>query len=618
MNTYNERYADKGQVGERIEVLFRQARPVNDPKGRYPGFQPGTTMLTAGTVVKPGHRALACDIVFERDVAVQMRDGATIYADVFRPVGGADLPAIVAWSPYGKEGGNQVLGDIPFRAGVPKAAVSELQKFEAPDPAYWCAHGYAIVNPDSRGAYMSEGDIYFWGKQDAQDGHDLIEWVAAREWSNGKVGMAGNSWLAIAQWHIAAERPPHLAAIAPWEGATDVYRQDVYRGGIPDAGFNDSITDLMCGAGRVEDIPAMVRRYPLMNEYWEGKRARTERIEAPAYVVASWANPVHTVGTIEGFERLGSREKWLRVHNTFEWPDFYAYQDDLRRFFDRYLRGLENGWENTPPVRLSILDPGGRDQVDHPESEFPPARTEYRRLYLDAGRDATKGRLSFEPPAQERSARYPADDKGRAEFTLTFDRDTEFCGHLKLRLWVEAQGANDMDLFIKVEKLDRRGRLLFVPTIPLPNPLLRKVLPHVFRRGVKQLRLLFFTGPDGRIRVSRRALDPAISTEEQPFLAHDRDDFLAAGEIVPVEIGLRPLGMHWRAGERLRLVVAGCNLSEIPLAGIEPPKLVNTGTHVIHTGGRFDSHLLVPLTPPARPSKKTTAVSAAGNSKEQS
>jgi predicted acyl esterase len=234
---------DAGAEGmDQIEVLFRKARPADDPKGRYPGFKPGATTLEAGAVIKPGHRPLTCDIIFERDVAVRMRDGTTLYTDVFRPAGGVALPAIVAWSPYGKGGGgNQVLDDVPFRAGVPKAAVSELQKFEAPDPAYWCAHGYAIINPDSRGAYMSEGDIYFWGTQDAQDGYDLIEWVAGREWSNGKVGMAGNSWLAIAQWHIAAQRPPHLAAIAPWEGATDLYRQDVYRGGIPDTGFCDSI-----------------------------------------------------------------------------------------------------------------------------------------------------------------------------------------------------------------------------------------------------------------------------------------------------------------------------------------------------------------------------------------
>ncbi len=89
--------------------------------------------------------------------------------------------------------------------GVPEGALSPGAKFEGPDPAYWCHHGYAVINPDSRGVGNSEGDIAFWGTGDGEDGYDLIEWVAAQEWCNGRVGMAGNSWLAIAQWYIAAE-----------------------------------------------------------------------------------------------------------------------------------------------------------------------------------------------------------------------------------------------------------------------------------------------------------------------------------------------------------------------------------------------------------------------------
>ncbi len=589
-----------------VDVLFRPARPVDDPVGRYPGFQPGTTTLAAGAVLQPGHLALPCDIVFERDAAIPLRDGVTIYADVFRPVEGRDLPAIVAWSPYGKQGGFESLDHMPFRAGVPKAAVSSLQKFEGPDPAYWCAHGYAVVNVDARGAFMSEGDVYFWGSQDGRDGYDTVEWLAAREWCNGRVGFAGNSWLAIAQWFIAAERPPHLAAIAPWEGLVDVYRYDVCRGGIPDTGFMERTIAGTCGRGRVEDPPSMLRRHPLMNEYWQDKAARLEDIGVPAYVVASWTNVVHSYGTLPGFERLGCSDKWLRVHNTMEWPDFYGHQDDLRRFFDRFLKGEENGWESTPRVRLSVLDPGGKDDVDRPEEDFPLPQTEYRRLYLDAAGGAAAapgparataiGVLSTDPPAQERAAEYAAaSDDGSAVFTYTFDRDTELVGYLRLRLWVEAKGADDMDVFVKVQKLDRRGRLLFAPTIPVPGRLRRRLLPILFRRGKKELGMLYFTGSDGRLRVSRRRLDSQRSTPERPFLAFDREEPLGPGEIVPVEIGLRALGMRWRAGETLRLVVTGQNLSRVPLPGVAAAELVNQGTHVIHTGGQYDSHLLIPV-----------------------
>ena len=129
-----------------IEVLFRQAAPIDVPEARYPGFNPSTTTLRKGFVKKNAALPLPCDILFERDVPVPLRDGTVIYTDIFRPVGGSKLPAIIAWSPYGKEGGMTLLDDFPFRAGVPKSAVSELQKWEGPDPAYWCNHGYAIVN----------------------------------------------------------------------------------------------------------------------------------------------------------------------------------------------------------------------------------------------------------------------------------------------------------------------------------------------------------------------------------------------------------------------------------------------------------------------------------------
>ena len=293
-------------MADDLEVLFRKARPVDDPVGRYPGFQPGATTLEAGTIVKPGALALPCDILFERDVAIPLRDSTTIYADVFRPVGGKDLPVVIAWSPYGKQGGFESLDHMPLRAGVPQAAVSELQKFEGPDPAYWCAYGYAVANVDVRGAFMSEGDVHFWGSQDARDGYDAIEWLAAREWCNGRVGMAGNSWLAMAQWFIAAERPPHLAAIAPWEGLIDIYRYDVCRGGIPDTGFMERTIDGTCGNGRVEDPPPVLRRHPLMNESGGTRRLGWETSRSQPM---SWrVGPISSIAT----ERFRVSKVWGR------------------------------------------------------------------------------------------------------------------------------------------------------------------------------------------------------------------------------------------------------------------------------------------------------------------
>ncbi len=558
---------------EQIEVFFRKTAPIDVPEARYPGFKPGTTVLTKGYVHQNGALPLPADILFEQDTGITLRDGTVIYADVFRPVGGANLPAIIAWSPYGKEKGMTHLDDFPGRAGVPQRAVSELQKWEGPDPAYWCSHGYAIINPDSRGAYSSNGDIQAFGGQDGKDGYDVVEWVAAQSWSNGKIAFSGNSWLAISQWFIAAEQPPHLAAIAPWEGLCDQYREDVARGGIANAAFSAMVIQRMRGKNRVEDIPAMLQKYPLMNGYWEDKKAKLEKIRIPAYVVASWTSGIHTHGTLDGFRRISSRDRWLRVHNTQEWPDYYAAEnvEDLRRFFDRYLKGIDNGWEKTPRVRLSVLDPGGVDQVNRAESGFPLGRTRYQSLYLDAAART----LSPAPAGGQSAIRYKADDgQGQAVFAITFHEDTELTGYTKLRLWIEASGADDADLFVVVQKLDEQGNVLSPRVWNMPTPV-----------------------PTGRLRASHRELDESRSTASEPFHSHRREQVLSPGQIVPVDIGLWPVSMLWHKGQQLRLIVAGYDLAPMPFAGIKPIVTRNKGEHIIHTGGKFDSHLLVPKIP---------------------
>jgi len=114
---------------------------------------------------------------------------------------------------------------------------------------------------------------------------------------------------------------------------------------------------------------------------------------------------------------------------------------------------------------------------------------------------------------------------------------------------------------------------------------------------VKKLALLFFTGATGRLRVSHRALDATRSTPSEPYLTHCVEELLNPGQIVPVEIGIWPIGMRWHAGEQLRLIIAGYNLTPVPLPGVKPPELRNRGEHIIHTGGRYDSHLVAPRIP---------------------
>ncbi|TFC06924.1 CocE/NonD family hydrolase [Cryobacterium adonitolivorans] len=573
------------------QKMFVPSHPLPPARtGLLTAFDPGTRTLEAGFRVAPQFRELPVDIVFEKDVAVTLRDGVTIHVDVFRPAGTAQVPVIVAWSPYGKGQGTSgsVMGVFGL-VGLSNEIVSGLEKFEAPDPAYWCAQGYAVCNPDIRGVVDSEGDSVIWDRQEGRDCYDLIEWLAEQEWCTGKVGMSGTSYLAVSQWFTAAEQPPHLVAINPWEGVSDVYRDLVLRGGMPDTGFAQQLQDgSFFGKNRKEDLLAEAERYPLMTELWENKIPDFEKITVPAYIVASYSNTLHTAGTFRAWRRIASEEKWLRIHNGQEWPDYYdeANVEDLRRFFDHYLKGVDNGWDTTPRVRFSVLDLEGGDLVGLEADVFPPADVTSTKFYLDAG----TRRLSTDAPAAEASAAYLVDANPNAvSFLIRFDEETVLAGYPKAHLWVEARDADDMDLFVLVQKLDKYGTPLQAFTVPNQSAVAHDLTDH----GATILR---YKGSDGRLRVSARHLDETLSTADVPAHSFDRIEKLASGEIVEIEIDLLPVGLAFHPGEQLRFIISSHNLLGTLMPAIREYTGANTGQHVIHTGGQHLSYLQLPLT----------------------
>jgi uncharacterized protein len=562
---------------------------ASDAHGLLSKFEPAIRTLSAGFRIDPRFRSLPTDIVFEKDVPVTLRDGVTIYVDVLRPPGSEKVPVIVAWSPYGKSQGTAPMVTALFTMlGMDNGALSGLEKFEGPDPAYWCEHGYAICNPDPRGIAQSDGDSAMFGRQEGKDCHDLVEWLAVQEWCNGKVGMSGTSYLAISQWFTAAEQPTHLAAINPCEGLSDVYRDLVKRGGMPDIGFAERLqNNSYAGKNRREDILTEARRYPLMNDLWEDKIARFDKVTVPAYVVASYSNTLHTAGTFRAWRRIASDEKWLRIHNTQEWPDYYdeANIKDLQRFFDHYLKGEDNGWEQTPCVRYSVLDLEGGDRVNQVANAFPPDGVTDTTYYLEGGSRT----LNAEPPSEDAKVDYDAESNpGLASFAIRFAEETTMVGYPKAHLWVESQGADDMDLFILIQKLDRQGTPLQQFNVPNHGALMQDLT----ERGASVLR---YKGSNGRLRVSARHLDEAMTTDAVPAHSFDRVQKLNRGEIVDVEIDLFPIGLVFYPGEQLRLVISAQNALGAIMPGTRDYLPQNSGKHVIHTGGDHASYLQLPI-----------------------
>ncbi len=130
------------------------------------------------------------------------------------------------------------------------------------------------------------------------------------QWQHGKIECYAMIANLTGSRFIAAEQPPHLKAIAPWEGLGDFYREHICRGGIPDSMFVDILTKTFSGKNQREDVVAMVHKYPLMNKYWEDKNPNLQNIVVPMYVLGSYSTPLHIEGSIRGWKYSNSKDKW--------------------------------------------------------------------------------------------------------------------------------------------------------------------------------------------------------------------------------------------------------------------------------------------------------------------
>ncbi|ABQ71666.1 X-Pro dipeptidyl-peptidase C-terminal domain protein (plasmid) [Rhizorhabdus wittichii RW1] len=514
-----------------------------------------------------------------RDVSVPMRDGVKLYADVYLPADAADdaeLGVIVCWAAFGKHATNSKL---PEAMNVAPGLISDHTGWEAPDPAYWTQHGYAVIYPDPRGTWNNEGIYYNFGDVERSDMYDLCEWAGVQSWSNGKVGYIGVSYPGVVCWQIAGLQPPHLAAIIPWEAWSDGYREFAYHGGMRETGHTALIDQVMRWPNKTaEDMNANFDAHPFDDGFWKFKNPDIKSVQVPALVGASWSDQgLHTKGTINAWRNIASKDKWLRVHGRKKWEQYYAPENvELQRaFFDRFLLGREDRFTDQPLITIEVRESAYVGETRE-EREWPLARTAWTPMYLDTAARTLVG----EKPATAGDARYAADGDTPLTFDHKFAQDTEVTGPMKLKLWVEADGSDDMDLFVAVQKLDKAGDPVGFP--------------------------FFATHVDGPValgwlRASHRELDPERSTEAEPFHRHQSEQRLVPGEIVPVEIGVWPSSTLFRAGETLRVVIKGKDIYRYldDPASNSHLKTRNAGTHIVHSGGEYDSHILLPIIPKA-------------------
>ena len=386
------------------------------------------------------------DIRLDNRVPIPMRDGVTLYADVYRPVEEGRYPVLVSSTPYSTE-------------RFPNA-------FDA--AVYFAQRGYVYVYQDIRGRHESEGK---WEPfvNDAQDGYDTVEWAARQPWSNGKVALQGGSYLGQNQWRAAQAAPPSLVTIFPMVASTSIYRDWITLNGGWRLSFNfgwgpvrqESRIMQNPGPHTVPGLRAihydqvqwhlplntmqqLVGRHarfyddwlahPDYDAYWKPLDAEAvfDKIAIPVHTLGGWFD-IFSQGTLHGYVGMshqGATEKARRLSHIVIGPwghgptqktgalDFgpEANVDALTvqlRWYDYWLKGIDNGLASEPPVKLFVM---GRNEWVY-EREYPLARTEYRPFYLSSGGRANgergDGRLVWEKPAGASTAdrfRYDPDD----------------------------------------------------------------------------------------------------------------------------------------------------------------------------------------------------------------
>jgi putative CocE/NonD family hydrolase len=397
------------------------------------GLQPASSALEdAGRVVFPADIPPRNDFRIDNRVPVRMRDGVTLYADVYRPVAEGRFPVLLSVTPYSTE-------------RFPSAYDAAV---------YFAQRGYVYVFQDVRGRHESEG-IWEPFRHDEKDAYDTIEWAAKQPWSDGKVAMQGGSYLGQNQWRAAQSAPPGLVTIFPMVASTSIYHDWITLNGGWRLSFNfgwgpvRQESRIMQNTGphtlagtrashydqvqwhlpltTMQQLVGRKARFyddwlanPDYNDYWKPYNVEElfDRIAIPVHTLGGWFD-IFSQGTLRGYvgmSRKGATEQARRGSNLVIGPwghgpsqktgaiDFgpdanvNALAVQLR-WYDHWLKGIDSGLAKEPPVKLFVM---GRNRWVY-EREYPLARTSYRPLYFassgSANSDRGTGRLTWDKPA---------------------------------------------------------------------------------------------------------------------------------------------------------------------------------------------------------------------------
>jgi uncharacterized protein len=561
------------------------------------------------------------------DVPVTVDDGVVMRADIFLPLAEGRYPVILTYGPYAK--------GLSFQDGNPGAwehltknnpevlegSSNIYQSWELVDPEKWVPEGYAVVRVDSRGTGRSPGFVDPWSPRETRDLYECIEWCGTQPWSSGKVGLNGISYYAMNAWQVATLEPPHLSAICAWEGACDYYREATHHGGIVsdflinwfpravhrsqhgcgERGMRSRVTgELACGpdtlpedelAAKRIDIEQWILEHPFDDDAHRDRGADVSKVKVPLLSAANWGGQgLHTRGNFEGFVNAASTEKWLEAHGGAHWESFYTnYGMKLqKRFFGHFLKGEDTEWDRQPRVLLQVRHVDRF--VERPENEWPLARTQWTRFYLDPS-DCS---LRLRKPEAATQLSYASTGDGIMFLSPPLPAEIEITGPAAARL-VLSSTTTDADVFLVLRVFTPDGReITFQGSNDPRTPI-----------GM------------GWLRASHRKLDVQRSLPYRPFHTHDEVQPLTPGKPVALDIEIWPTSIVIPKGYRLGLSVRGKDYHypgeplkiagfKYSLTGVGPflhhhpkdrPAEVFGATNTLHFDAAEPPYVLLPVIP---------------------
>jgi len=550
------------------------------------------------------------EVIHEKDVWMTLRDSTRLCMDVFRPDVEAKCPGLLSWSAYGKSIQSMKRGGQP-----PESLVFD-HSLEAGDIDFFVRRGYVFVIPDPRGIGKSEGEFYgVYNPQEQLDTYDVIEWMAVQSWCTGSVGMIGYSYFGIIQCLAAAQQPPGLKCVMPLS-FTDEYYQHGNYGGVHNTYM--SMYWELCPANDPkpwslrmygpEKVKAMMEErakdpdialnsyfmkilttwppnyhtfyldyllHPQEGPFWAQRSVMHlyDRIKVPVFLNSAfspngrWVNPL--MRAFNSKELDVPKRVNVEDYSELELP-YRSMNEECLRWYDLWLKGVDTGMMEEPPIKLKILGSGYRY-----EYEWPLARTKWKKLYL-----RNFGRLSWDRETERDLApdgfvhNPPNISSVISSLTYTspyLERPMEFTGPIALQLFASID-AEDANFIVKLYDLYPDGSRHYMPSW-------------------------------GALRASH----PLVASESKPWLPvhdHEKPVPVVPGEIREYAIEVNPSSKVFPPGHRIQLEIAAMDPSPGfreswtgKVANIGPVPSAKSICYRIYRDALHQSHLLMPYIP---------------------